>query len=72
VWKWGLIGAPLASMAGVVLVSLPINLRAVVHELGLTVRQFVLQTSPLLFRIVAIAATAALGATWAAAHLGLS
>ena len=29
VWKWGAIGAPLGAIAGVVLVSLPLNLRSV-------------------------------------------
>lgn len=64
VWKWGLIGAPLGSMIGVVTVSLPLNLRSVAGEMGLTVRVFLGTISPLFIRIVAIGTAAAGGSIW--------
>lgn len=64
VWKWGPIGAPVASIAGVVLVSLPLNVRAVAHEMGLTVRGFLAAISPLLLRVVAIGALASALSAW--------
>lgn len=39
-WLLGPIGAPLASIAGVVLVSLPVNIRSVAREMGLSATAF--------------------------------
>jgi O-antigen/teichoic acid export membrane protein len=64
VWKWGPIGAPVGSMIGVVTVSLPINLRSVAHEMGLSVPSFLATIVPLLTRIVVICAGTALGSVW--------
>jgi hypothetical protein len=60
VWKWGPIGAPVASIIGVAVVSLPINVRSVAHEMGLSVGAFVATIAPLIFRIVVIGLAAAL------------
>jgi O-antigen/teichoic acid export membrane protein len=62
--RLGPIGAPLASMLGLLTVSLPFNLRSVAHEMGLTVRSFLSTLLPLFMRIVAISAAAALGSAW--------
>jgi O-antigen/teichoic acid export membrane protein len=64
VWKWGLIGAPIASMIGVVTVSLPINVRSVAHEMGLPLRAFLTSIAPLFVRIVGIAAVTAVASIW--------
>jgi len=64
VWKWGPIGAPVASIIGVAVVSLPINVRSVAHEMGLTVGAFVATIAPLILRIVVIGLAAALGSTY--------
>lgn len=63
VWQWGAIGAPIGSIAGVVLVSLPLNMRSVAHEMGLSVGGFLGSVSTLLLRIVGLAAAAALTAS---------
>ena len=68
VWKWGPIGAPIGSMIGVLAVSLPINMRSVAHEMGLTVGSFVNTILPLFVRIVAICTVAALGSAWIGGH----
>jgi hypothetical protein len=64
VWKWGPIGAPVASIIGVSVVSLPINVRSVAHEMGLTVGAFVKTLAPLEIRIVVLGLAAALGTTY--------
>lgn len=61
---WGPIGAPLGSIAGVLIVSLPFNVRSVAHEMGLPVRGFIATLSPLLVRVLSISAAAVIGATW--------
>lgn len=39
-WMWGPAGAPIASIAGVMLVSLPMNVRSVAREMGLSATAF--------------------------------
>jgi O-antigen/teichoic acid export membrane protein len=64
VHMWGPVGAPLASIIGVVTVSLPVNVRSVAHEMGLTVRAFVGSIAPLFIRIAATGVAAAVASTW--------
>ena len=59
VWKFGPIGAPLASIVGVVVVSLPRNLISVARELKLTPAQFVMRLSPVIGRIIGVGAASA-------------
>ena len=54
----GLIGAPLASLAGVVLVSLPINLSAISQETGATALAWMKQLWPWFWRFSLLAAGA--------------
>lgn len=56
VWKWGAIGAPLASIVSVVLISLPMHGRSVAHEMGLSSIAFMGSLAPLLVRLAAVAA----------------
>jgi len=63
-WKWGPIGAPIGSMIGAVTVSLPLNVRSVAHEMGVPIRSFLGTIMPLLGRIVAIGAAAAIVSIW--------
>jgi O-antigen/teichoic acid export membrane protein len=63
VWQWGPIGAPVGSILGVALVSLPVNLRALAHEMGLSPRSFLGGISSLFLRIVPVGAAAAVAAT---------
>ena len=58
VGQLGLIGAPLASLAGVVLVSLPINLSAVSQETGATALAWMRQLWPWFWRFSLLAAGA--------------
>jgi O-antigen/teichoic acid export membrane protein len=55
----GPIGAPIASMIAVLVVSLPMNLRSVALDMDLTVREFVRHIAPLVIRIVTIATMSA-------------
>jgi O-antigen/teichoic acid export membrane protein len=64
VWKWGLIGAPIGSIIGVVTVSLPFNLRSVAGEMGLGVGDFLRTSAPLYLRIVVIGGLAAAASAW--------
>ena len=64
VWKWGAIGAPIGSMLSVLLISLPLNSRSVAHEMGLSTAAFLRTLMPLLVRVVAVGAAAALIAVY--------
>ena len=68
IWKWGPIGAPIASILGVVLVSLPMNVRSVAHEMNLSTGAFMARIAPLAIRVVVIAAAGAIGSTWTSGH----
>jgi O-antigen/teichoic acid export membrane protein len=70
VWKWGLIGAPIGSIIGVVTVSLPFNLRSVAGEMGLGVGAFLRTNAPLSIRIVIIGGAAAAASGWLNASFG--
>ncbi len=59
VWRFGPIGAPIGSMVGVLVVSLPFNLRSVAHEMDMGVGAFLRTIAPLFFRISAIGVAAA-------------
>jgi O-antigen/teichoic acid export membrane protein len=61
--SWGLIGAPLGSIAGVV-VSLAVNGRAMAREMGTSGREFAASVVPILLRILAVGAIGAAGAQW--------
>ncbi len=64
VWKWGPIGAPIASIIGVVAVSLPRNVISVAHELHLAPLAFLRTLWPLLARIVGVGLGAATLSWW--------
>lgn len=61
---WGPVGAPLASILGVVLVSLPLNIRAVARELNVTVADSIEPPLQVLTRIVPVASAAGLAGYW--------
>ena len=54
VWFYGLAGAPLGTIIGVCLVSLPLNLSALARESGLTLWELVKPLSPWFVRFVVI------------------
>ncbi|MGE3520141.1 MAG: lipopolysaccharide biosynthesis protein, partial [Vicinamibacterales bacterium] len=60
----GAAGAPLASVLGVMLVSLPLNLRGVARELGLSVAEFLAPSAELLKRLAIGTVAAAAAAYW--------
>jgi O-antigen/teichoic acid export membrane protein len=60
----GPIGAPLASIFGVAVMSLPLNLRSTAKELGVSVREVVGSIAPLLSRTVAVGAATAAVVLW--------
>jgi len=64
IWKFGMIGAPLASMIGAGLVSLPVNLRSLAFEMDLSVGAFVRPFAPLLARVLAMIAVAVAATMW--------
>jgi len=57
----GPIGAPVASILGVVLVSLPLNTRSVANDMGLSFGSFVARLAPLVIRVVCVAGVATAG-----------
>jgi O-antigen/teichoic acid export membrane protein len=61
---WGPIGAPLASILGVVLVSLPLNVRAVSRELNGTIADSIEPPLQVLTRIVPVASAAGVAGYW--------
>ncbi len=61
---WGPLGAPLASILGVVLVSLPLNIRAVARELNVTVAESIEAPLQVLTRMVPVASAAGLAGYW--------
>jgi O-antigen/teichoic acid export membrane protein len=63
-WKFGMIGAPIASMIGAGLVSLPVNLRSLAFEMDLSVGAFVRPFAPLLLRVLAMIAVAVAATIW--------
>jgi O-antigen/teichoic acid export membrane protein len=63
-WKWGPIGVPVAAIVSVVTVSLPLNVRAMIRELGMSNRWFANTLWPLAVRVVGIGAAAALMSRW--------
>lgn len=64
VWTWGPIGAPVGSIIGALLVSLPVNGRSMAREMELSAAAFVRLLAPLLFRIVAVGATMSFMSWW--------
>lgn len=60
VWKWGAIGAPLASIVSVVLISLPMNTRSVAREMDMSSAAFLKRLLPLLASIAVVAVAAGL------------
>ena len=66
VWTLGPIGAPLASIAGVVAVSLPYNMRSVARELALTLPGFLRLIAPVGVPVLILGAAAATAAEWLA------
>jgi O-antigen/teichoic acid export membrane protein len=60
----GLIGAPIGAIAGVVLVSAPLNLAALAHETAATRRDIVSSLMPWLWRFTAVALVAGLTGAW--------
>ena len=66
VLRFGAIGAPIASMLGVALVSLPVNLRSVALEMGLDVRTFLRPFATLMGLIVASTGAAVAATVWIA------
>lgn len=64
IWAWGPMGAPLGSIAGVVLVALPANTRAVAREMGITVPELLRSIVPLVLRIIVVAIIAAVASLW--------
>jgi len=60
VWKWGAIGAPIASVISVILISLPMNTRSVAREMEMTSAAFLRRLTPLLASIALVAAAAGL------------
>lgn len=61
-WLWGPIGAPLGSIAGVLMIGLPINLRSVSRELGVSVGAFLRGLVPMASRIGPLLIVAGLSA----------
>lgn len=66
VMKFGAIGAPIASMLGVAVVSLPVNLRSVALEMGLDIRAFLRPFATLLALIVTTTSAAVAATVWVA------
>jgi O-antigen/teichoic acid export membrane protein len=64
VWWLGPIGAPLASLVGVVTVSLPINLRSVAREMKVPLRVFLTALLPMFVRLIPLALFAMLVSRW--------
>jgi len=60
----GLIGAPIASVAGVLLVSLPANLTALAAETGTSAGRLASSLGPWLWRFAALVAAAGLSTLW--------
>jgi O-antigen/teichoic acid export membrane protein len=60
----GLVGAPIASLIGAMLVGLPLNVRSSAREIGFTVPQFLKPCVPLLATMGSVFAVAVFGATW--------
>ncbi|MFN7983301.1 MAG: oligosaccharide flippase family protein [Vicinamibacterales bacterium] len=58
--KWGAIGAPIASIVSVLLISLPMNTRSVAREMGMRSFAFLMRLLPLLASITLVAGTAGL------------
>lgn len=71
VWQLGPVGAPVASMTSVLLVSLPLNTRSVAREMGLTSAGFVRTLAPLLARVGILGAAAiAMSVYWPVQSIG--
>lgn len=60
VWKWGAIGAPIASIVSVVLISLPMNTRSVAREMDMSSLAFLKRLMPLLVSITLVSSAAGL------------
>lgn len=66
IWKFGLLGAPVASMLGAGLVSLPVNLRSVAKEMDLDVATFIGPFAPLVARVLLVIGIAVGATLWSA------
>ena len=62
--SFGLIGAPLGAIAGVVLVSAPLNLAELSRETGVSRSHIIATLAPWLWRFTAVAIVAGLTGTW--------
>ena len=62
--SFGLIGAPLGAIAGVVLVSAPLNLAELSRETGVSRGHIVATLTPWLWRFTTVAIVAGLTGTW--------
>jgi O-antigen/teichoic acid export membrane protein len=63
-WKWGPIGVPVAAIVSVVIVSLPLNVRSTMREMGVSTRWFADTLRPLVLRVAGIGAAAGLASMW--------